>query len=84
MEDLFAYRLRVSDTKERAKLRSENAVATNRMNKKGRFNPEMQRMLGLRGGQKVEVETLSLSKRRVRKQDRHMVEPLVWETSHPV
>ena len=46
MGDLFAYRLRVSDTKERAKLRSENAVATNRMNKKGRFNPETQRMLG--------------------------------------
>ena len=42
----------MSDTKERAKLRSENAVATNRMNKKGRFNPEMQRMLGLRGGPK--------------------------------
>ena len=52
MGDLFAYRLRVSDTKERAKLRSENAVATNRMNKKGRLNPETQRMLGLRGGPK--------------------------------
>jgi len=52
MGDLFAYRLRVSDTKERAKLRSENAVATNRLNKKGRFNPETQRVLGLRGGPK--------------------------------
>lgn len=50
--DLFAYRLRVSDTEERAKLRSENAVATNRINKTGRFNSETQRMLGLRGGPK--------------------------------
>ena len=52
MGDLFAYRLRVSDTEERAKLRSENAVATNRMKKTGRFNSETQRMLGLRGGPK--------------------------------
>lgn len=52
MGDLFAYRLRVSDTEERAKLRSENAVATNRMSKKGRFNLETQRRLGLRGGAK--------------------------------
>jgi hypothetical protein len=50
--DLFAYRLRVSDTEERAKLRSENAVAANRISKKGRFNSETQRMLGLRGGPK--------------------------------
>ena len=52
MGDLFAYRLRVSDTKERAKLRSENAVATNRIKKKGRFNTDTQKMLGLRGGPK--------------------------------
>lgn len=64
MGDLFAYRLRVSDTEERAKLRSENAVATNRLNKKGRFNSETQRALGLRGGQ---VETPFLSNRRVQK-----------------
>ena len=52
MGDLFAYRLRVSDTEKRAKLRSENAVVTNRIKKTGRFNSETQRMLGLRGGSK--------------------------------